>query len=130
MGRWRRRSRRTRSWSSLSGNILQEVDQGKSADGNGAFDKMHNAMVDDAGKKIPSEVKVAPPHKLFTLLTLLTSEKDKVWSGLSSHLQPFFWLIALISKMFDKKYRILTRRDKRDSYLNVLQQNNVHVQVC
>ena len=108
-----------------------EADQGKSADGNGAFDKMHNAMVDDAGKKIPLEVKVAPWHKLFTLLsllTLLTPECDKVWSRLSSHLLPFFWLIARLLKISDKKYRILTRRDKRDSYLNVLQQNNV--QVC
>ena len=48
-----------------------EVDQGKNADGNGALDKMHNAMVADAGKKIPLKMEVAPPHKLFTLLTLL-----------------------------------------------------------
>ena len=27
--------------------------------------------------------------------------------------------------IFDKKYRILTHRDKRESYLIVLQQNNV-----
>ena len=37
----------------------------------------------------------------------------------------FFWLIARILTIFDKKYRILTRRDKRESYLIVLQQNNV-----
>ena len=30
-----------------------------------------------------------------------------------------------ILTIFDKKYRILTRRDKRESYLIVLQQNNV-----
>ena len=37
----------------------------------------------------------------------------------------FFWLIARILTIFDKKYRILMRRDKRESYLIVLQQNNV-----
>ena len=101
------------------GEHSSEVDQWKSADGNGAFDEMHNAMVDNAAKKIPSEVKVAPPHKLFTLLTLLTlltPECDKVWSRLSSHLQPFFWLIACILTTFHKKYLILTCRDKRESY--------------
>ena len=36
-----------------------------------------------------------------------------------------FWLIARILTIFNKKYRILTRRDKRESYLIVLQQNNV-----
>ena len=53
------------------------------------------------------------------------SEWDKVWSRLSSHLQPFFRLIARILTIFDKKHRILMRRDKRESYLIVLQQNNV-----
>ena len=38
------------------GEHSSEVDQWKSADGNGAFDKMHNAMVADAGKKLPSEM--------------------------------------------------------------------------
>ena len=33
-------------------------------------------------------------------------EWDKVWSQLSSHLQPFFWLIAQILTILDKKYRI------------------------
>ena len=37
----------------------------------------------------------------------------------------FFRLIARILTIFDKKYRILTHRDKRESYLIVLQQNNV-----
>ena len=36
----------------------------------------------------------------------------------------FFRLIARILTIFTKK-RILTRRDKRESYLIVLQQNNV-----
>ena len=40
------------------------------------------------------------------------AEWDKVWSWLSSHLQPFFWLIACILTIFDKKYLILTRRNK------------------
>ena len=37
----------------------------------------------------------------------------------------FFWLIARILTIFDKKYHTLTFRDKRESYLIVLQQNNV-----
>ena len=37
----------------------------------------------------------------------------------------FFRLLAHILTIFDKKYRILTRRDKRESNLIVLQQNNV-----
>ena len=45
------------------------------------------------------------------------AEWNKVWSRLLSHLQPFFWLIARILTIVDKKYRILTRRDKRESYL-------------
>ena len=40
-------------------------------------------------------------------------------------LAAIFWLIARILTIFDKKYRILTRCDKRESYLIVLQQNNV-----
>ena len=39
-------------------------------------------------------------------------------------LAAIFWLIARILTIFDKK-RILTHRDKRESYLIVLQQNNV-----
>ena len=40
-------------------------------------------------------------------------------------LAAIFWLIAHISTIFNKKYGILMRRDKRESYLIVLQQNNV-----
>ena len=40
-------------------------------------------------------------------------------------LAAIFWLIARILTIFGKKYRILTHRDKRESYLIVLQQNNV-----
>ena len=40
-------------------------------------------------------------------------------------LAAIFLLIARILTIFGKKYRILTRRDKRESYLIVLQQNNV-----
>ena len=60
-----------------------------------------------------------------TTVQWLVSEWEKVWSRLSTHLQPFFRLIARILTIFDKKYRILTHRDKRESYLIVLQQNNV-----
>ena len=38
-----------------------------------------------------------------------------------------FRLLARILSIFDKKYRILRCRDKRESYLIVLQQNNVEV---
>ena len=38
-------------------------------------------------------------------------------------LAAIFWLIARILTIFDKKYGILTRRDKRESFLIVLQQN-------
>ena len=50
--------------------------------------------------------------------------------GVGSHCtcSHFFWLIVHILTIFDKKYRILTRRDKRESYSIFLQQNNV--QVC
>ena len=53
----------------------------------------------------------------------MVPEWEKVWSRLSSHLQPFFWLIACILTIFDKKYSIFMRRDKRESFLIVLQQN-------
>ena len=55
------------------------------------------------------------------------TEWEKLWSQLSAHLQPFFWLLARILTIVDKKYRTLTGRDKRESYLFVLQQNNVKV---
>ena len=47
--------------------------------------------------------------------------------GVGSHrtCSHFFWLIARNLTIFDKKYRILTRHDKRESYFIVLQQNNV-----
>ena len=50
---------------------------------------------------------------ILAYLSWCCSEWDKVWSRLSSHLQPFFWLFARTSTIFDKKYRILMRRDKR-----------------
>ena len=63
--------------------------------------------------------------------TLSAKNKDIitwVWQSVESALialAAIFWLIARILTIFDKKYRILTRRDKRESYLIVLQQNNV-----
>ena len=70
------------------------------------------------------------PHPNYVMMTRLMISKviaewDKVWSRLSSHLQPFFWLIARILTIFAKKCRILTRRNKRESYSIVFQQNNV-----
>ena len=63
----------------------------------------------------------------FIITTLLATEWEKVWSRLSAHLQPLFRLSARILTIFDRKYCILMCRDKRESYLIVLQQNNVLV---
>ena len=52
---------------------------------------------------------------------------QSVKSALSA-LWAMFQLLARILTIFDKKYRILMCRDKRESYFIVLQQNNV--QVC
>ena len=59
------------------------------------------------------------------IVLCIATEWEKVWSRLSAHLQAFFWLLARILTIFDKRYRILKCRDKRESYLIVLQQNNV-----
>ena len=48
-------------------------------------------------------------------------EWDKVWSRLSSHLQPFFSAHNAYFNNFRQKIPYLTRRDKRESYLIVLQ---------
>ena len=53
------------------------------------------------------------------------TEWEKVWSRLSAHLQPFFSALSTYFNIFWQKYHILTCRDKRESYLIVLQQNNV-----
>ena len=42
-----------------------------------------------------------------------------------SALAAIFRLLGRILTIFDKKYRILTYRDKRESYSIALQQNNV-----
>ena len=55
----------------------------------------------------------------------MSPEWDKVWSRLSSHLQPFFLAHSAFFNNFRQKYRILTRRGKSESYFIVLQQNNV-----
>ena len=61
-------------------------------------------------------------------VSVCTAEWEKLWSRLPAHLQPFFRFLAHILTIFDKKYRILTCRDKREFFLIVLKQNNV--QVC
>ena len=43
-------------------------------------------------------------------ITWSHSKWEKVWSWLSSHLQPFFWLIARILTIFDKKYASRQKR--------------------
>ena len=65
-------------------------------------------------------------HVQATTLTNTTNQSGRK-CGVGSHCtcSHFFWLIAHILTILDKKYRILTRRDKRESYLIVLQQNNV-----
>ena len=60
-------------------------------------------------------------HKKHVLL--YAAEWEKVW--LSAHMEPFFLALSAYLTVFDKKYHILTCRDKRESYLIVLQQNNV-----
>ena len=68
---------------------------------------------------------------LFLLLPLATAVitntrvGESVESALSALAAIFFWLLAPILTIFDKKYSILTCHDKRESYLIVLQQNNV-----
>ena len=62
------------------------------------------------------------PFAFFGYLTCRVGQR--VESALIA-LAAIFWLIARILTIFDQKYRILTRRDKRESYLIVLQQNNV-----
>ena len=54
--------------------------------------------------------------RVCTLHYCLSAEWEKVWSQLL-HLQPFFWLLAHILTIFDKKYSNLTCCDKRESYL-------------
>ena len=51
---------------------------------------------------------------------------ESVESALSA-LAAIFWLLARILKKVDKKYCSLTCRDKRESYLIVLQQNSILV---
>ena len=72
-----------------------------------------------------SDSKDSAESKPVRLENMLNAEWEKVWSRLSAHLQPFFWLLVRILTIFGKKYRILTCRDKSESYLFVLQQNNV-----
>ena len=61
------------------------------------------------------------------LSSLITSYQSGTKCGVGSHrtCSHFFCLIAHILTIFDKKYRIWTCCDKRESYLIVLQQNNV-----
>ena len=74
---------------------------------------------------IKTEVKFTFWISNFRKGRLSYTEWDKVWSRLSLHLQPFFLLIARILTIFDKKYHILMLRDKWETYLIILQQNNV-----
>ena len=60
------------------------------------------------------------------ILLLETRVGESVESALSA-LAAIFWLLACILTIFNKKYCILTCRDKRESYLIVLQNN---VKVC
>ena len=82
-------------------------------------------------KIISTSLLKMPVHFTFNTTKMLfprdysETEWEKVWSRLSAYLQPFFQLLARILTIFDKKYRILTCRGKRESYLIVLQQNNV-----
>ena len=59
------------------------------------------------------------------LLVLNGRVGESVESALSALAAIFSARLARILTIFDKKYRSLTRRVKRESYLIVLQQNNV-----
>ena len=50
-----------------------------------------------------------------------------IWNRVGQSVESALIALAAIFffTIFDKKYRILMRRDKRESYLIVLQQNNV-----
>ena len=70
---------------------------------------------------------VSPKPKTITL-TFLCVIYDRVGESVDlalSALAAIFRLLVRSLTIFDKKYHILTRRDKRESYLIVLQQNNV-----
>ena len=54
----------------------------------------------------------------------MSPEQIKMHSQLVAKFMPFFRLIARILTLRAKKYRILRFRDKTESYLTALQQNN------
>ena len=75
-----------------------------------------------------TNITVGVPPLVAPVVTILVCMGIRVGQSVESALialAAIFWLIARILTIFDKKYRILTRRDKRESYLIVLQQNNV-----
>ena len=61
----------------------------------------------------------------YVSIMIIMQSGTKCGVGSQRTLSHFFHLLARILTIFDKKYRILTRHDKRESYLIVLQQNNV-----
>ena len=77
-------------------------------------------------KIISTSLLKMPVHFTFNTTKMLfhrdysETEWEKVWSRLSAHLQPFFWLLARNLTIFDKKYRILTCRDKSECYIVLL----------
>ena len=77
-------------------------------------------------KKISSTLKMIKQPHFFNLFGIMASSRagQSVESALITF-AAIFWLIARILTIVDKKYRILTRRDKRESFLIVLQQNNI-----
>ena len=62
--------------------------------------------------------------KIVKLVILICRVGERVESALSA-LAAIFLAPNAVLTIFVKKYRILTSRDKRESYLIVLQQNNV-----
>ena len=99
-----------------------------SVEGNGSFCKKCNFALWKNRPKWPSaytdiirHYKRRELHKKHVLL--YAAEWEKVW--LSAHMEPFFLALSAYLTVFDKKYHILTCRDKRESDLIVLQQNNV-----
>ena len=53
------------------------------------------------------------------------AQQEKMRSQLVAQFMPFFRLIARILVFCDKKYHILKFCNKTESYLTILQQNNI-----
>ena len=70
---------------------------------------------------------MTPTHMMITLIIVkmtLTSERDKMQTQLAAHIKPSFSALGSYSTFRDKKYCIMTFKDKTELYYIVLQQYN------